>query len=55
MVGKSVETGQSKLAIIGLEYRHDYSNQPTIVKGDGFVKSQDTASVGLVYVFSSGD
>jgi len=39
--------------ITRLEYRHDYSNQPTFVKGNSPVKAQDTLAAGLVYVFDS--
>jgi len=42
--------------ITRLEYRHDYSNQPTYMKGSGTpVKSQDTLAAALIYVFSSND
>jgi hypothetical protein len=39
--------------ITRLEYRHDYSNQPTFVKGDSPVRAQDTVAAGLIYVFDS--
>jgi hypothetical protein len=39
--------------ITRLEYRYDYSNQPTFVKGDLPVGSQSTVAAGLVYVFDS--
>lgn len=42
--------------ITRLEYRHDYSNQPTFLKGAGTpVKSQDGLTAGLIYVFSTND
>lgn len=36
-----------------LEYRHDYSNQPTLVEGARPVGTQDTVAAGLVYMFDS--
>ena len=42
--------------ITRLEYRRDYSNQPTFLKGAGTaVKSQDGLTAGLIYVFSTND
>ena len=41
--------------ITRLEYRHDYSTEPTFVKGDSSVQSQDTLAAGLVYVFDTRD
>ena len=41
--------------ITRLEYRHDYSTEPTFVKGDVPVKSQNTLTGALMYVFSSAD
>jgi hypothetical protein len=49
-------TFEKKIAgslITRLEYRHDYSNQPTFVKGNSPAGSQDTLAAGLVYVFDS--
>ncbi|MGA2631827.1 MAG: porin, partial [Terriglobia bacterium] len=49
-------TFEKKIAgnlISRLEYRHDYSNQPTLVKGDSLIGSQDTLAAGLIYVFDS--
>ena len=40
-------------AISRLQYRHDYSNQPTFVKGVSPVRAQDTVAAGLIYVFDS--
>jgi hypothetical protein len=37
--------------ITRLEYRRDMSNRPTLVKGSGPVKEQDTVAAGLVYTF----
>ncbi len=39
--------------ITRLEYRYDYSNEPTFVKGDTPVGSQSTLAAGLIYVFDS--
>lgn len=36
-----------------LEYRHDYSNQPTFVEGARPVGAQDTVAAGLVYMFDT--
>lgn len=37
-----------------LEYRHDEANNPIFNKGDSrLVKGQDTATVGMVYIFDS--
>lgn len=36
-----------------LEYRHDYSNQPTFVEGLRPVGTQDTVAAGLVYMFDT--
>ena len=36
-----------------LEYRYDYSNQPTFVKGDHPVRGQNTVAAGLVYTFDT--
>jgi len=39
--------------ITRFEYRHDYSNQPTFIKGLAPVSEQDTLAVGLILVFDS--
>jgi hypothetical protein len=39
--------------ITRLEYRHDYSTEPTLVKGNSPTGSQDTVAAGLIYVFDS--
>jgi len=49
-------TFEKKIAgnlITRFEYRHDYSTEPTFVKGSSAVQSQDTLAAGLVYVFDS--
>jgi hypothetical protein len=49
-------TFEKKIAgslITRLEYRHDYSTEPTLVKGNSPAGSQDTVAAGLVYVFDS--
>lgn len=36
-----------------LEFRRDYSNQPTFTKGDSPAGAQNTVAAGMVYVFDS--
>jgi hypothetical protein len=39
--------------ITRLEYRYDYSNQPTFVEGDQPIGAQSTVAAGLVYAFDA--
>lgn len=39
--------------ITRLEFRRDFSNQPSFLKGDAPVKAQNTLAGGLVYVFDT--
>jgi len=51
-------TFEKKIAgnlITRFEYRHDYSTEPTFVKGSSAVQAQDTLAAGLIYVFDSRD
>lgn len=41
--------------ITRFEYRYDYSNEPTFVKGDQPVSSQNTLALGLIYTFDSSE
>jgi hypothetical protein len=49
-------TFEKKIAgslITRFEYRHDYSTEPTFVKGNSPAGSQDTLAAGLIYVFDT--
>ncbi len=39
--------------ITRLEYRRDFSNRPSFLKGDNAVTTQDTVAAGLVYTFDT--
>jgi hypothetical protein len=38
-----------------LEYRYDYSNEATFVKGSSPVQNQSTVAAGLIYIFSTAE
>lgn len=37
------------------EYRYDFASSPIFEKGSGFVKEQNTATLGFIYSFSSAN